>query len=504
MRNITAKAIRKSFNSKTVLAGVNFVLAEGKRLALIGENGSGKSTLLKIITGNLKPDGGEVFGLENGCTYIAQDFSGHDNETPYEFLTRRVPSVHKATRLLDQSGFDLGDNEVRLRQVKCADLSGGEKKKLEIAAGLGSESLFVAMDEPENHLDYQTLEWLIGILTKFRGGLVFVSHNQFFIDQLSDTILELDDGKVTVYAMKYGEYLAEKERQVGGLARSWMNEGKTIARLHETLEMMKERIRVSSDTVGTYRQTKRRLQVLEEGHDDRRPSAEPKRPKVKLSADLERKSSKLIASVDHVSFAYGSMMVLSDATAELRFGEKVVLFGPNGSGKSTLVKLITGELSPQSGSARIGVNVRWQFMSQEHLEGIDSTWSALDVLRFILKWPENRCRSRLAQYGIGADLVTQPLEVLSGGQRARFKLALTFAQEPEFLILDEPTNHVDPPTWEAIVEAITEYPGTVLAITHDREFIDAIAQKLWVLRDGRIRIEPGNLSDYLDHVGVEK
>ena len=496
MQNITVKGVQKSFNSKTVLAGVNFTFSEGKRLALVGENGSGKSTLLKIITGNLKPDNGEVFGQSNGCVYISQDFSGNDNETPHQFLTRRVSSIDRAVRLLGQSGFELGKNEERLHQVKCGNLSGGEKKKLEIVAGLASGSLFVALDEPENHLDYQTIEWLIGFLHKFRGGLVFVSHDQYFIDQLSNTVLELEDGTITVYSMKYDEYLAEKERQVSGRVRNWKTEEKTIKRLRTTVEMMKIRAARNSDTAGTYQQTKRRLKELVDSH-GQKPSAEPEKPKVRLSSGVDQKKGKMIASVDHAYFAYGTKHVFSDAVAELRFGEKVVLFGSNGSGKSTLVRLLTGELLPQRGSVRIGVNIKWQSMTQNHLDGIDSSKSALDVFEDVLMWPENRCRACLAQYGINADLVKRTLKVLSGGQQARFKLALTFAQNPEFLILDEPTNHVDPPTWEAIVEAIKGYTGTVLAVTHDREFIDAIAEKLWMLRDGKIYTEEGNLSSYL-------
>jgi macrolide transport system ATP-binding/permease protein len=497
MRSITAKAIRKSFGGKTVLSGVSFALTEGKRFALVGENGSGKSVLLEIVTGNLEVDGGEVFGLENGCAYIAQDFSGIDDETPYDFLVRNSPSIHKAIKLLGQSGFDLGKNEERLKQVRCASLSGGEKKKLEIAAGLASGSLFIAMDEPENHLDYQTIEWLIGVLSKFRGGLIFVSHDQYFINQLSDTVLELEDGSITVYSMKYEEYLAEKERQVSGRARNWMAEENTIKRLRKNVEMLKMRAKRNSDTATTYKQTKRRLQDMEDSH-GRKPSAEANKPKVKLSSDVDQKKGKLIVSADHLSFAYGPKQVFRDAVADLRFGEKVVLFGQNGSGKSTLVKLITCELVPQSGTIRIGVNINWQFMTQNHLEGIDSSKTALEVFEATLKWPESRCRACLARYGINVDLINRALKVLSGGQQARFKLALTFAQEPEFLILDEPTNHVDNPTWEAIVESIQGYSGTVLAITHDREFIDAIAKKLWILEDCKIRVELGNLSDYLD------
>ena len=195
----------------------------------------------------------------------------------------------------------------------------------------------------------------------------------------------------------------------------------------------------------------------------KKPTAEADKPKVQLTGDVDQKKGKLIVSVEHMHFAYGTKQVFADAMAELRFGEKVALFGRNGSGKSTLVRLITGELSPQKGSVRIGVNIKWQFMTQNHLAGVDSSKSALDVFgsSSINQWSENRCHLCLARYGINADLVKRPLKVLSGGQQARFKLALTFAQQPEFLILDEPTNHVDPPTWEAIVEAIQGYTGPV-------------------------------------------
>ena len=496
MRSITAKGIRKSFGSKTVLSGVNFTLSQGNRLALIGENGSGKSTLLKILTGQLSSDQGELFGDEQSCTLIAQDFSGKDSETPREFLICRVKQVNKALKLLVQSGFDLGKNEVRLDNMKCGSLSGGEKKKLEIVAGLSSGATFIAMDEPENHLDYQTIAWLVDVIIKFHGGVVFVSHDQYFIDRLANSILELEGGTITVYSMKYEDYLAEKERQIEGQARDWMVEDKTIKRLRETVQMMKVRATRNSDTAATYQQTKRRLKNLEDQH-GKRPVFEQKQPKVHISG-VERKQGKVIVSVDILSFSYDNNRIFNDASAELRFGEKVVLFGPNGSGKSTLVKIITGELAPSKGTARIGVNVRWQFMTQDHLEGIDRKLSALEVFGNVLKWPEHRCRANLARYGLAADLVTRPLEILSGGQQARFKLALIFAQEPEFLILDEPTNHVDPPTWEAIVEAVKGYSGTVLAVTHDREFIDAIAEKLWVIKDRKIWVELGNLSDYLE------
>jgi macrolide transport system ATP-binding/permease protein len=496
MRNITGKGVRKSFGGRSVLNDLNFSLSEGHCLALIGENGAGKSTLMKIMSGQIKPDGGEFFGLENGCVYIAQDFSGEDDETIQEFLSRRHSNQSKALQLLEQAKFDLGRNQERLSIVRCGNLSGGEKKKLEIASGLASGALFIALDEPENHLDYQTIEWLIKTLKKYRGGLIFVSHDQYLIDQLADRIFELEDGKVTEYTMRYDEYLAEKERQIAGQSRQWMTERKTIARLRKTVEMMKMRATRNSDTAKTYQQTKRRLEKLRDQHGPK-PTAEAEKPKVKLGG-VDQKKGKFIISLQNLCFSYGSNQIFRDVSAELRFGEKMVLFGPNGSGKSTLINLLIGKLKPQSGSAKIGVNVRWQMMTQDHLEGINRELSALEVLRAELGLTEPRARALLSNYGLKSDSVGKPLGILSGGQRARFKLALTFTQEPEFLILDEPTNHVDPPTWEAIVETIKAYSGTVLAITHDRSFIDEIANKLWVVKDNRIRVFQGTLSEYLE------
>lgn len=499
MRNITLKNVRKSFGSNIVLSDVGLAVSEGSRIAIVGGNGVGKSTLLKIMCGELEPDVGDIYGFENDSAYISQDFSGNPDEAAHDFLSKRTAKIKRALVMLQEAGFDFGKGEERLYAVRCGDLSGGEQKKLEIIAGLTSGARFIALDEPENHLDYETIEWLIGVLTEFHGGIVFVSHDQYLIDRLANTIVELEDGETTSYTMRYEDYLAEKERQVEGEARQWMQDRKTIARLRSTVEMMKRRATRNSDTAATYQQTKRRLGVLVENH-GARPTAEADRPTVRI-ADVERKKGKMLAAIRDLSFAYEGAAIFKRANADLFFGEKVVIFGRNGSGKTTLINLLTGSLEPQQGSAVIGQNVRWQFMSQDHLAGLNPELSALETFQDSLRWPETRSRSYLAKHGIRHVSVTRSLRELSGGQQARFKLALVFAHEPEFLILDEPTNHVDPSTWEAIVEALQGFAGTVLAVTHDRLFIDAIAEKLWVIEDRAVRVELGNLSDYLERRG---
>lgn len=498
MRTITLKNIHKSYGPTPALSGVSFTLAMGAKMAIVGENGAGKSTLLKILCGKLEPDEGELFGLDAGCVYIPQDFSGDEEQSPYDFLASRLPTsgVSKAISLLADCAFELGASQERLKGARCGDLSGGELKKLEMACGLATGSAFLALDEPENHLDYQTIEWLVRALSAYRGGLVFISHDQYLIDALADSIIELANGHLTVYSMTYDEYLDEKVRILTGAGRDWEIERKTLERLKKTVEMLKMKTRLSDSGVATYRQTKRRYEELKESHADAPPRTDPDKPKIRLSTVVQ-KGGKLLVEIKDLSFAYGTKKVFENANAELRFGEKVVVFGRNGSGKSTLLSLITGMLTPSSGTVRIGNDIRWQVMTQDHLKGIDDTQSALEVMHSRLDWDEVRCRSALRRYGLAPSVMDRPLWQLSGGQQARFKLALTFALAPEFLILDEPTNHVDPPTWEAIVEAIQGYDGTVLAITHDRAFIDAIAGKLWVLEDKKIRVALGTLSEYL-------
>jgi ATPase subunit of ABC transporter with duplicated ATPase domains len=495
MRNITVKDIGKSYGSKTILSDISFTFAEGTRLAVVGENGAGKTTLLKILSGQMEYDEGEIFGQDAGCLYISQDFSGISTETPYAFLIRTTPNISAAMKLLESSGFNFGKNQYRLNEITCGDLSGGEQKKLEISASLASNARFIAFDEPENHLDYKTIEWLIARIKEYAGGVIFISHDQYLIDQLADTILELERGMLTVYTMSYEEYLAEKKRHIEGLAREWTVEEKTIARLHDTVEMLKMKTKVTDSGVATYRQTKRRYEELKENHGSK-PSAEIDGPTISASS-VERKNGKVIAALKDLSFSYGDAKVLKSVSAEIFFGEKIVLFGDNGAGKSTLIKLLTGQLEPTNGVATLGTNIQWQMMTQDHLKDIDPNKSALKVFQESLAWDETKSRAQLARYGIRADQVLRPLKDLSGGQQARFKLSLTFAQKPELLILDEPTNHVDPPTWDAIVEAIKGFQGTVIAVTHDRAFIDAISQKLWILENGKIKVELGTLSEYL-------
>ena len=300
MRTITLKNIHKSYGPTVALDGVSFTLALGQKLAVVGENGAGKSTLLKVLAGITEADEGELFSTEAPCTYIAQDFSGSPDELPYDFLACRLPNPSKALALLEDASFEFGTDQERLRSSRCGDLSGGELKKLEIATGLASDSPFLALDEPENHLDYQTIDWLVGELSRYRGGLIFVSHDQYLIDALANTILELAHGKLTVYSMSYEEYLDEKVRHLAGEGRKWEIERKTLERLKKTVEMMRVRVKKSPNTAATYRQTKRRYEQLKEKHSEHPPKLTPDKPKVSLTG-VTRKGGKLIVALRNLS-----------------------------------------------------------------------------------------------------------------------------------------------------------------------------------------------------------
>lgn len=487
MNNISIKQGSKSYGSRPILENVNFSISEGQKLAIVGSNGEGKSTLLKIISGLDFLDSGDIFGDENYCAYIAQDFSGEANETPEQFFTRNGIKISKVEKILKSSGLNLDSQSGSLSEVLCGNLSGGERKKLEIAAGLAINSSFLAIDEPENHLDMDTIEWLVETLKNYKGGLIFVSHDQYFIDQLANTVVELESGKLKSYSMNYEDYLNEKEKQLAGKNRTYLAGQHVINRLKQTVEMMRERAKKTSSTAGTYHHNRKRLEKMQEEQKNNRVKAIEK-PKISIAAP-DRKRQRSLISIKDGSFSYGDHKVFDEVNVELNFGEKVALLGPNGSGKSTLLRLVNNELTPESGTFEIRPGIKSLILTQDHLEGISPNESVLDLFRREATIPETDWRTLLVNYGITRDLVNFPVRLLSGGQQARMKLALIISQRPELIIMDEPTNHVDPLTWDAIVEAVQNFPGTVLTISHDRAFVDAVATSLWIIKDKKIHTQ---------------
>ncbi len=491
MMNITAKGIRKNFQTIPVLEGVDVVLNEGDRVVLVGENGSGKSTLLKIMGGVLESDAGIVTVEQyQQVVYVAQDFSGDLELTGYDFIgSDKI--LRRALRMLAELGFseDLLSLETKL-------LSGGQKKILEIVRGFSSGARFLFLDEPENHLDYFGREWLIGAIEEYRGGVLIVSHDQYLIDSVANKIIELEDGKLTSYPGDYQFYLDQRMRQLEGKYHQWKENQKEIERHKEMVVELRQRVKKIRKLAGTYQNKVRILNKLMKEQIEK-PKLERQAMNIRVG-NVERKSGKRILWVRDLSLDFDGHLIFRNVDLQLDFGEKVCLFGRNGSGKTSLFKLVQREIVPTKGEVKLGVNLSLGYFAQNHVEDLDVSKTPLEELQALTRESDFSTRSRLGRFLITGTNATKKIQSLSGGQKTRLRFAKLFSRQTDFLMLDEPTNHLDRLSWQVLAQAIKDFQGTVLLISHDRNFIDETMTKLWVVDNMSIREYSGNLSQFID------
>lgn len=490
MSNLSAKNIVKVYGAKPVLGGVTIHLNPGDRIALVGENGAGKTTLLRILAGDEEPTKGTVIASDRmPRVYMSQEFPDEFDGTAGSFVGGEK-AQKAALRLMEEL-----DITPSLLNMRTDLLSGGQKKILQLIKAVVSKSPFLLLDEPENHLDYLARDWLIGTLQEYRGCVVFVSHDQYVIDQVANKIVEIEDGKLSSFQGDYQFYLEEKARQLEGRYQEWHHMEREIERHRKMVVRMRQHAKRNSNVAGVYRNKVKQLERLVVAQRDQ-PKLERKKMKVNL-ADVEKKTSKRILLLDDLTLRLGDKSLFHHTSGQLSFGEKVCLLGRNGSGKTSLFKMIQGELEPTSGTARIGVNVNVGYFSQEHYEELDPEATALEEIGKVVKGGEQRARGLLNNFLIDSTAASRPISTLSGGQKTRLRFAKLFSREIDFLLLDEPTNHLDTLSWQVLVEAIKTFTGTVLLISHDRAFVDETVEKLWVINDSDIKEFLGSLSEFL-------
>lgn len=490
MYGLSAKAIEKRYSGRPLFDRVSFTLSSGDKTVLVGENGAGKTTLLRILAGVERPDKGTLdFDEWVLRRYVAQDFTG--DETPQ--VSAYVADVDQGVvrRLLGELDFPKSAWNLRLNQ-----LSGGQRRIVELARAFAENPDFLFLDEPENHLDYVAREWLITQIKLFTGGVCMVSHDQYVIDQVANVIIELEDGNLGTFPGSYQAYLEERNRRLEGEARQWGERQRQIKRHEAMVAMLRQRARRSDDFAKTYRSKARLLDKMKASQTDR-PQLE--RRKIGLKAqEVDRKARKRILTLDHLTMRLGGRSLVEDVSLELVFGEKVCLFGRNGCGKSTLFRLVQDELRPTGGSVRLGVNVRVGYFAQGHEEALRGDWTPIQELQAAFNETEGRARSILSKFLFPQDAMERRICTLSGGQKTRLRFAKLFHSRPELLLLDEPTNHLDRTSWEVLVAALQDFNGTVLMISHDRSFVDAVVQKLWVFEEADIYEFLGTLSQFLE------
>ena len=523
MERIRMIGLGKSFGVRQVFSNVSFEIKEGDRIALVGPNGAGKSTLLKCILGIEELDEGQVvMSPVASIGYLQQDVNlgdaslAEEIETAWEDVHALENKLQELTAYLETheasesdlqrldylqnrlewlGGYDyeqktkrivygLGFTDEDLYKPANA-FSGGQKTRINLAKALVRSPDFLFLDEPTNHLDMDMLEWLEGYLSSYRGGILIVSHDRYFMDRIVTGVVELDHHKATTYRGNYSRYLAQREERLKADTIAYEKQQEYIKKTEEYIDKYRAGIK-SKMARGRQSQLNRleRLEAPETSH-----SLDFKFPPAAMSADK-------VLVLDHVSIGYKTDdPIIDDVSMVVRRGESVALIGPNGAGKSTMVKAIVGELFPTEGHIDIGNRVQVGYFSQEH-EELHDRWQVVDEIINNYNFTEEKARNVLGSFLFKGDDVFKLVGDLSGGERARLALLKLFLQGDNFLILDEPTNHLDVPTREIVERALQQFGGTCFIISHDRYFLDQVSTRTLVLENKGITEYLGNYSYY--------
>ena len=523
MERIRMIGLGKSFGVRQVFSNVSFEIKEGDRIALVGPNGAGKSTLLKCILGIEELDEGQVvMSPVASIGYLQQDVNlgdaslAEEIETAWEDVHALENKLQELTTYLETheasesdlqrldylqnrlewlGGYDyeqktkrivygLGFTDEDLYKPANA-FSGGQKTRINLAKALVRSPDFLFLDEPTNHLDMEMLEWLEGYLSSYRGGILIVSHDRYFMDRIVTGVVELDHHKATTYRGNYSRYVAQREERLKADTIAYEKQQEYIKKTEEYIDKYRAGIK-SKMARGRQSQLNRleRLEAPETSH-----SLDFKFPPAAMSADK-------VLVLDHVSIGYKTDdPIIDDVSVVVRRGESVALIGPNGAGKSTMVKAIVGELFPIEGNIDIGNRVQVGYFSQEH-EELHDRWQVVDEIINNYNFTEEKARNVLGSFLFKGDDVFKLVGDLSGGERARLALLKLFLQGDNFLILDEPTNHLDVPTREIVERALQQFGGTCFIISHDRYFLDQVSTRTLVLENKGFTEYLGNYSYY--------
>lgn len=539
---ISVNGLGKVYGAEHLFADVTFQINERDRLGLVGPNGAGKSTLLKLLAGCEEPDEGTILiarGTRIG--YLSQTLDLQPQRTLREELLAVFDYLRSWEQELQMlavaiaSASERGDTrqreqllqryaelqlrfehaggytyEQRVQQVldglgfsrelhdmPIAQLSGGQQRRAALARLLLQEPDVLLLDEPTNHLDLEALEWLEDYLQEWKGALVVVEHDRYFLDKIVARILELAFGRVEEYPGNYSKYLQLRAERFERRLQEYEEQQEFIQRTEEFIRRYKagQRSRQARGREKLLSRLERlnRPQQLQELRFELKPSVESGR--VVLS------THGLVVGYRQPGHEPRPLVHMPDL--EIIRGERIGLLGPNGAGKTSLLRTLIGQLPPLRGRVVLGHNVHVGYYSQTH-EGLDPTRTVLDEIRDAAALSEESARALLARFLFEGDDVFKTIGSLSGGERSRVVLAKLTLQGPNFLVLDEPTNHLDLPSRQFLEEVLATFNGTLLFVSHDRYFIDRLASKVWVIVEGTLRAYEGNYSDYRLHLQRER
>ena len=525
---LSVSGVSLSFGAEDILKDVTFSVNDGDRVGIIGTNGAGKTSLFKIISGKYSADSGQVF-VQKGHTlgileqnpdltalpgdlscleYMYTAFSSlldMEKEIQRTEIRLSAASVRNeqdemtalATSLGEQNrkyalagGLEfrnrcrstlmrLGFDEELINQ-KIRTLSGGQYTRLSLARLLATEPDILMLDEPTNHLDIDALAWLEGFIANYKKTVLIISHDRYFLDRTTSKTLQIQNGRSRLYNGSFTETKKQQEEEAASLEKRYKEQQKIIAKIQANIEFQRRCNREHNFV--TIRSKEKQLERMEKIELAPRPERD-----IRLSFSSLSESANDVLWADSLSFSYGKKTLIKNLSFLVRRGERVLFLGPNGSGKSTLMKLINSMLKPDLGSITLGYNVKIGYYDQEN-RGLSLTKTVFEEMHD--EYPEKKdleLRSTLALFLFGAEDMDKPISTLSGGERARLTLAKLILKKVNLLIMDEPTNHLDIGSSDALENALLAFDGTIIAVSHDRYFINRIATRIIELDPNRDR-----------------
>lgn len=521
MAVLKINGLSKSFGIKTVFENVSFEVRSGERIGLVGANGAGKTTLLRCLMGQEDYDKGSVSTSPGAVIgYLRQDFNYESQTLREEMelawkdvlyykdklaeLARKLETSHDEELVAaygrTEERFEyLGgyDYEATTRKILTglgfsdADwdrdihgFSGGQKVRINLAAAFVRHPDFLFLDEPTNHLDMGMLEWLEEYLRSYRGGILMVSHDRYFLDATTTGIIDLENHQTHTYRGNYTQFTKVKALNEEAQERAYEKQQEHIRETEEYIRKYKAGIK-AKQARGRQSQLDRLERIEKPIH----------RQSLHFQFEKPAECAEKVLDVMHVTSSYGDHVIFKDLTMHIKKGESVGLIGPNGAGKSTLLKLIVGDKRADGGFIQIGNRVKPGYYSQE-LDRLNSEYTVLEQIENDFDMGEREARNLLGMFLFRGDDVFKPVSLLSGGERARLTLLMLFLEKPNFLILDEPTNHLDIPTREIMEQALAAFGGTSLIVSHDRYFLDRVTTRILEMENGKLTEYLGNYSYY--------
>lgn len=521
--------VKKLYGGNTIFENISFEIQEKERVGLVGRNGSGKTTLFRLLSGEELPDSGQIHWKKGSqIGYLEQIPDIHNELTTKDILKTAFFDLLRMEEKMKELEMDMGRSEDNLEKLmnEYGDLqdhftlkggyeidaniekmvnglninsllekpfftlSGGEKTKVSLAYILLKNPDFLLLDEPTNHLDLMAVEWLGDFLQKYSGTVILISHDRYFLDEVTNKILDLEDGEIECYQTNFSGFVKEKEERLLREFHAYEEQQKKIKKMKEAIKRLREWAnRANPPNEGLHKRARNMERALERMEKLNRPILN--RKKMNLEMGASDRSGNDVIMLQEVAKRFGEQLLFQKVNMHVHYQQRAAIVGENGTGKSTLIKLILQQLQADEGTVRIGSNVKIGYLSQ-HIFSDMADETIMEAFRNEVKVTEGEARGILARFLFYGHTVFRKVAQLSGGERMRLRLAQLMYQDMNLLILDEPTNHLDIESREVLEEALEDFNGTILAVSHDRYFLNKLFEKIYWIEAKQVHGFEGN------------